>query len=471
VTIPSFELPDVPLSNEAEPTMDLTVDLPTHAAASSDFEFGDLQLDLPGVDDDGEKTVRESGDSTVEMREGVEPAIDTTAPQGSPENEDGKSSIPGGRSPEAGRPVAPVGGRKASPAIAPIVGRRRRRSVLVTLAGFAIFSLGGLAAGYYVLLYLLGPTGDFLGVAQHLPSMALPASFADPQQELAAASNSAAPALGAGVERGAGSGSRALPAGFDEPVQLPTELAADESDDVADEEADTKPVVANREYGADRATLDDRTVESYRAEPARFEEETVAQPATAMPGLVGGPTYSLDQLAAILDEAQAAQPGLLEGDLSDAAVRRTKGRSYSKLCDLAEAWTYCDGTTAPRYDEIQREVESLFHATLADDHVRQEVARIVTIWIDSPSRRHGGVFLAGTASGGQIAGDVYEYQLESAFGDSLVIISPQPLDRDAAAATTIGVVGTIVDGPAEKIAGYVGDARQAIWVRSAFPLE
>ncbi|MCI0335370.1 MAG: hypothetical protein L0228_19350 [Planctomycetes bacterium] len=50
--------------------------------------------------------------------------------------------------------------------------RRKRSLVMVTAAG-----LFGLAAGYYALLWLRGPSIDFLHVAQYLPPAALPSSF------------------------------------------------------------------------------------------------------------------------------------------------------------------------------------------------------------------------------------------------------------------------------------------------------
>jgi hypothetical protein len=222
----------------------------------------------------------------------------------------------------------------------------------------------------------------------------------------------------------------------------------------------------------DRVDRDKPPANSYGAEPARFEEPAAAPLPAEKPHVIGGPLYTLDQLAAALGEAKAAQPGLVAGDLGDKSVRQTKGRSYSKLCELAEVLTFCDEASTASFERLVRETEDLFRSTLADAHTRGEVARIATIWIDSPSRRHGGVFLAGSTSGGQIAGDVYEYQLRPEDGDPLVILSPQPLENRAdAAATQLGVVGTIVDRPAETIAGYTGDAPRAIWVRSAVPLD
>ena len=60
--------------------------------------------------------------------------------------------------------------------------------------------------------------------------------------------------------------------------------------------------------------------------------------ATPLP--LRGPTFTVEQLATALEAGEQAKSGLVTGDLSDAAVRRTKGMSYAKLCDLAEALTF-----------------------------------------------------------------------------------------------------------------------------------
>ncbi len=55
--------------------------------------------------------------------------------------------------------------------------KRRERSLVRSLMMVTAAGLLGLAAGYYVLLWLRGPSMDFLQVAQYLPSATLPSSF------------------------------------------------------------------------------------------------------------------------------------------------------------------------------------------------------------------------------------------------------------------------------------------------------
>jgi hypothetical protein len=196
------------------------------------------------------------------------------------------------------------------------------------------------------------------------------------------------------------------------------------------------------------------------------------EPAPAAPTRppIAGPEYTADQLFAALRAAEQALPGLVTGDLSDQAVRRTKGQSYEKFCDLAHAITFCDAAddTAAR---LVDDAEGLIRDTLGDAHTRDEVSRIAGIWIDYPNRRHGGVLLVGKLRGGQIAGDVYEYQLELPTADDrLVVLSPQPIDAAPDAESPLAIVGTIVPQPANEVAGYSGTAERAIWVGRAIPL-
>ena len=154
-------------------------------------------------------------------------------------------------------------------------------------------------------------------------------------------------------------------------------------------------------------------------------------------------------------------------------MRRTKGNSYSILCALAEAWTFCDvELPTGRAAQLKEEAERLFRQTLADAHTRGEVARIAAIWIDSTHRRHGGIFLSGTFSGGEIAGDVYEYHFSTEDGSGLVVLVPQPLDyRLTSAGQKVAIVGAIVEKPADKITGYTGTTPRAIWASHVIPLE
>ena len=242
-----------------------------------------------------------------------------------------------------------------------------------------------------------------------------------------------------------------VPAGYTEEAKAPAETATYES-------------AGDDRYGTEPSPLDEPA-----AEPIADETPNT----TIAPLPLRGPTFTVDQLATALEAGIAAQAGLVAGDLSEASVRRTKGMCFAKLCDLAEALTFVD-RSSPSV-ESEQAVEGavrLFRETLADAHTRSEVARIAQIWFDSPHRGHGGIFLAGSLSGGQITGDVYEYELASEDSGKLTLLMHRPLDPLVEGlGQPVGIVGSIVENPAEQIAGYRGTAKRAIWVARAIPLD
>jgi hypothetical protein len=416
---PSFDLPNVPLRPETGATIEMEAELPLGAPANTEFELDDV---------DFESTPASAESPTLDEFPAVEDPAPTRLTFGEPD-------------------FAPAPG---DPVFVPIGGPRRRRSVVGTLVGTAVGGVVGLSLGYYVLLYLMGPQIDFLEVAQYLPQSMLPASFQSTAMEMAEAPEKPAPPAEAAADVARDDDTATAPASYTE--------SADES-----VEGDKAAVASYLDESSES--------EEPPAGPASYDAPPEASAAEPLP--ISGPTYSAEQLSTVLDEAEQAQMGLVDGDLSDAAVRRTKGLSYAKLCDLAHALTFFDRSSpAENAAELERRAEQLFRETLADAHARGEVARIATIWIESPHRRHGGVFLAGSVGGGEIAGDVYEYRLSTEDGSELTLLMPQPLDPETdASSQPLGIVGTIVEKPADEIAGYSGAASRAIWVHSAIPLE
>ena len=314
----------------------------------------------------------------------------------------------------------------------------------------------GLSLGYFILLYALGPEADFLRVAQYIPSAVLPKSFQSVPMQVA----EAAPVVTdeATTNPTQEEESAAVPAGYAEETTTPAEPAA------LDEPA------TDERYGTEPSPLEEPVAEPI-ADETPSKSSTPGTTVAPLP--LRGPTFTVEQLATSLEAGKAAQAGLVTGDLNDATIRRTKGMNYAKLCDLAEALTFVDRSSSSVESEQAIEgADRLFRETLADEHTRSEVARIAQIWIDSPHRGHGGIFLAGKLSGGQIAGDVYEYELAPEDGGKLTLLMHEPLDPSIeGSGNPVAIVGSIVDNPADQIAGYHGTAQRAIWVSRAIPLD
>jgi hypothetical protein len=420
---PSFDLPNVPLVPTNGSTIEFDSSMSFGPAAETEFE-------LDSVDFEGMANKEELADEFVTEQ----PDAETEPVFREPASVD--------------MPAAPF-------VLSALPRPRRKRSVVRMLAGTMIGGLVGLTIGYFVLLYLLGPEGDLLHVAKYIPSAVLPSSFKSNSTPIADAGRVPAP-----LSESAPATSESTP---------PEESANIPAGYVEETPATSESIVGEGLSGDER----------YDTEPAPLEEPAAVpiaeQSPVATPLPVRGPTFTVDQLATTIGASKAALAGLTTGDLNDPAVRRTKGMSYAKLCDLAEALTFVDRSSpSVESDDAIETATRLFRETLSDAHTRDEVTRIAEIWISSPHRTHGGVFLASAVHGGQIAGDVYEYEtaVDDGNGGKIALLMREPLDASLESSEQpIGIIGTIVERPADDVAGYQGTSKRAIWGAAAVPLE
>jgi hypothetical protein len=415
---------------------------------------------------------------------------------------------------------------------------RKKRSALRTLILATASGIIGLAAGYLALLWIGGPSMDFLQVAELVPQAVLPSSFQTKQPTILAqnrpalvtpapespapettmaeevtpetpddeASDSAPAEEVAAEEQPAATEPETIEAvavteaesetpaevqaGYtttEDPAATDAETEAIPATEPATEEiaedlpatedtSDSGPAASELTVGdryADGATATDVTP----AEPAELAEEPAAELITETEvvqpvRIEGAPSFTATDLSAALDMAKNAQPSLIEGNFTDSQeVARAKGLSYAALADLAQKATF-ESDAHPNASPLQQETAGLFRQTLADPRIRSEVAVILPKWIASRNRKHGGVFFAGTVADQQQQGSVTEYRVELDGGQSITVLTPSAdIGGQLDAAHPQAIVGYIVDQPAQKIEGYTGTAKQAIWASHLVPLE
>jgi hypothetical protein len=333
------------------------------------------------------------------------------------------------------------------------------KSRLRSLLGTAFAGIIGLALGYYVLLWISGPSGDFLDVANYIPNAIRPPSLRSDGPRIATRrSDESVPAAAANnARRGA------------EPV--PNERpAAERQPEAVQANYETSSVPLGGVAGAD----DHRYAVPSPATPApRPEAGAAVKPAVPL-RVSGAPTYSAEQVSATLQAARDAAPGLAAGSLDDPAVRRAKGAGFEKLCELALAYTFADRGPkgASEIASLSRDADIIFRRMLVDPRTRGEVARIVPIWIGSPHRSHGGVFFAGNLLDRENRGALVEFRVDSGVGEPLVVLaSPDLQEALANLGGPVAVIGVLVDEPQERIPGYAGEARRAIWAGGLLRLD
>lgn len=294
------------------------------------------------------------------------------------------------------------------------------RQIVGVVGGGAI----GLTLGYFALLWWRGPDGDLLGIADRIPGALLPSSFDTTRGDTKIVSEEPEPPP-------AESPSEVEQATFTEatpPAQSPST-----------EEAAPRPLVPSD-----------------------------AQPLPATATVQNAPRHTLDELNAALAVAATARDGLLAGSLSDAAAKRTKGESYVKLCQIAETVTFLVAEGDADLADARQSGRAFFAGLLQEPVARDEIGQIAARWIDYDKRPHGGIFFAGTIVASQQAGSVQELQLELAGGATVAVLTAELLDAQAG---TVGVVGSILEKPAERVTGYTGTADRAIWSPLVFAVE
>ena len=377
---------------------------------------------------------------------------------------------------------APENAAENDLAISPTLRPRRRRSALRGLVGLAVAGVFGLAGGYLILLWLKGPDVDFLNIARHLPNAILPASMREAPPRTAAnssnpADGSAAPNSPAVLADGGEVDSLPIPGEFTPPASNTPSMSAERQasfESPVTANSPNAPAVSGNRYDIPPAERTPANLLS--TEPNQIEATTnipTMSAAATLPKVSGAPAYSAEQFAAAFRAARDAQPGLLTGDLNDQAVQRTKGLSYSKLCDLAEIATFLDAgpSTSENGDERSAALETLFKETLAESRIRGEIARIAPIWINSAHRRHGGIFFAGAITNRTEMGAMTECQVDLGVGTPITIMAPTALVDRLSSAQSVAVLGSLIDKPAARIEGYRGSALQAVWVKSLIPLD
>jgi hypothetical protein len=281
--------------------------------------------------------------------------------------------------------------------------------------------------GYYALLWITGPGGDFLNAARYLPSAVLPREFHLREVKLPA-SNEVTSETARALD---------VTAADEQPVSRETALSPDEA--------------GEKELDPDAGPQASEVIE-----------------------IVGAPSFSADELAVALSKAKEAQAGLVTGNFVDGGeVKRTKAQSYMAFCDLAQKATFVDMASNASYaSALERDVEELCRTTLADAHAQGELTHLVPLWIKSRKRTHAGIFLAGRIANQADKGSVAEFQLDIGSGEPLtVLVSQEQAGAVASSAWPLAVLGWIVDQPAENVHGYTGDAPQDVWAGKFIDLE
>ncbi|QDU58792.1 hypothetical protein [Aeoliella mucimassa] len=265
------------------------------------------------------------------------------------------------------------------------------------------------------------------GVAQYYPDLLKPAEFrSDPTTEQGASESSSGDTMLA--ENDHQETGNVIPLNFEETISPPDSSAPapwDEDDSAA-------------------APLSKSTVE-----------------------ITGAPKYPAAEIMELTKAAKDATSKLLDGSLSDSALRPTKGGGYASIAPLADAITFAEGEPTASWNTQARAV---FPPLFATAQSREEIALISSVWLTSDRRTHGGIFFSGQPDKGRQQGSVAEYEFTLPNNHKLIVLTSKALPDSITSASHVGVIGSVIDQPAERIEGYTGSAEQVIWSNDFVPV-
>lgn len=161
------------------------------------------------------------------------------------------------------------------------------------------------------------------------------------------------------------------------------------------------------------------------------------------------------------EQAAASDPAELEG----VAAAPSDRSLYERLARLAQATTFLSGQ---QFGQRGREAElrkTLLQIASSADR-RESLAKAAAEWLDDPSQRTSdGVVLLGQAASIARAGDLFITQLQrpDKLDATVDVFSYRDPRERFEEGDQLLVLGSIVRRPADRLAGYTGDAEEVVW--------
>ena len=336
----------------------------------------------------------------------------------------------------------------------------RGPSVLGQLIGIVGGGAVGLAIGYVVLLRIGGGQYDFLEIADKLPRWMLP------------------PARDA---------QRVVPPATSPGPMAPQRSLSDLLNKPDQPAAAGQPTEPPPPEGPVPAT----EPENPPAPPA-----SSAAPAPQV-GLRNAVTYTSDELGAALAEAMASlgcehcnSTGVVKRTVVT-GVREVNGKKieqtaekrlpcevcggkpsakmtpevYQKLSRLAEVVTFVEINPGATSAWHRREsVQNLLLRAGGDVQRAEAMGRLAGFQLDAGRREQSGIVLAGTVEALDKEGPLYTTRLVLfGLGKVVTVVSSRPARPTIDVRDRVVILGSIVDNPAEKLAGYEGQMPQVVW--------
>ena len=326
--------------------------------------------------------------------------------------------------------------------IEPMKSPHRGNSLVRLATVFSMFGLMGLVLGQYGLLWLRGPSADYLGLTKVTPGFLMPS----------ASSQLLAPQI-TPVEHLAES----PPAeqAIEEDTAINELLAEKPPEPLPAEQLSEQPT----EPSPLNAVFQDEAVTPTGAD---LPAEPIEQPVVLLP-----PTNTSPQeFASLFQAANQSVSSLQQGALttqSSVQVKNLKGQAYMALCRLAERVDFVMATPQSAEDaNLAEQAQSLLRRLADDVTVRADLAYIAGKWWGYERRPSSGIVLVGRINEVRSQGRISLCQLQLEGASSAQAIPVVFAGSSPERGQLLAIMGAIATSADQSFAEHFPDTLQAV---------
>jgi hypothetical protein len=208
------------------------------------------------------------------------------------------------------------------------------------------------------------------------------------------------------------------------------------------------------------------TPEKTTEPPPALDKAPAEADADVFVGVSDAPMYVKNEVDAALAKASAAQEAVRAAEGGDAAA--AEQQFYTALTELAEKLTYADGND-PKIDDAAQQAKDL----VAQGNPRERAKLLMAhgparLGAKKEDRPNDGIVLFGRIQAVEKKGPLFETRLEMPGAAVIPLFSKSDPQLDTG--TTVIVLGTLVDQPARRLAGYEGGLPSVVWMSHAASL-
>lgn len=205
--------------------------------------------------------------------------------------------------------------------------------------------------------------------------------------------------------------------------------------------------------------------------PADAPAEPVLPAPAATPDRVGPRNVqpvSPAELTGAMQAAFVANQQLIaaEAAADEAQLRKARAAFYVNLFGMADAITAAQqGAGAAELDPQLQQLGTILKQQLAADPRRLESLKVFGArWIGFPKRTTDGVVVSGTVESAEQVGQLFHTKARLGSGAEAPLVTIiSATDPQLANGDTVVALGSIVERPAEQIAGYQGSEPSVMW--------